>query len=142
RTLKILSGQTDQVIAEFRALAQAPKTRKIQREQLTKTANYFERNLPHMAYDHYLAQGWPIASGVIEGACRHVVKDRCELSGMRWSQAGAENLLRLRIVAINGDWADYHQFRQRQRHGRLYHLPFPQQPSPEEVALASASTKS
>jgi hypothetical protein len=142
RTLKILSGQTDQIIAEFRTLAQAPKTRKMQREQLTTTANYFERNLPHMAYDHYLAQGWPIASGVIEGACRHVVKDRCELSGMRWSQTGAEDLLRLRVVAINGDWADYHQFRQRQRHQRLYHLPFPQQPSPEEVALASASTRS
>ena len=142
RTLKILSGHTDQVIAEFRTLAQAPKTRKAQREQLEKTANYFERNLPYMAYDHYLAQGWPIASGVIEGACRHVVKDRCELSGMRWSQAGAENLLRLRVVAINGDWNDYHQFRKHQRHQRLYPLPFPQQPLSENAVLNSHSTKS
>lgn len=141
RTLKILSGRTDEVITEFRTSAQASKTRKGQREQLEKTANYFERNLPYMAYDHYLAQGWPIASGVIEGACRHVVKDRCELSGMRWSQAGAENLLRLRIVAINGDWNDYHQFRKRQRHQRLYHLPFPQQPLSEDAALTSHSTK-
>lgn len=141
RTLKILSGDTHQVIAEFRTLAQAPKTHKKQREQLEKTANYFERNLPYMAYHNYLAQGWPIASGVIEGACRHVVKDRLELSGMRWTQAGAENLLRLRVVAINGDWTDYHQYRKRQRHERLYNFPFPQQPLSEDAALNSLSPK-
>ena len=73
-----------------------------------------------MDYPTYLAQGWPIASGVIEGACRHFVKDRCELSGMRWTQAGAENLLRLRAVAENGDWDAYHRYRQQQRHRRLY----------------------
>lgn len=142
RTLQILSGHTDQVIAKFRILAQAPKTRKAQREQLTKTANYFERNLSYMAYHRYLAQGWPIASGVIEGACRHVVKDRFELSGMRWSQTGAEHLLHLRVVAINGDWHDYHQFRKCQRHQRLYNLPFPQQPSPEEGALVPQARRS
>jgi len=142
RTLKILSGHTDEVIAEFRTLSQKPKTSKGQREQLKKTITYFERNLPYMNYNDYLTKGWPIASGVIEGACRHVVKDRCELSGMRWSRAGAENLLRLRVIAINGDWNDYHQFRKRQRHQRLYHLPFPQQPLSEDVALDSHSTKS
>ena len=73
-----------------------------------------------MDYPTYLAQGWPIASGVIEGACRHFVKDRCELSGMRWTQVGAENLLRLRAVAENGDWDAYHRYRQQQRHCRLY----------------------
>ena len=134
-TLKMLSGHTLQIIAEFRTKAQAPKTRQIQREQLQKTANYFERNLDYMAYVHYLAQGWPIASGVIEGACRHVVKDRCEQSGMRWTLPGVENLLRLRAVAINDDWDDYHQFRKRQRHQRLYHLPFPQQSLSEQAVL-------
>lgn len=68
----------------------------------------------------YLAHGWPIASGVIEGACRHLVKDRRELSGMRWSQSGAENLLRLRAVAENNDWDQYHLYRKQQRHLRLY----------------------
>ena len=61
-----------------------------------------------------------IASGVIEGACRHLVKDRCELSGMRWSQSGAENLLRLRAVAENNNWDEYHAYRKQQRHLRLY----------------------
>ena len=127
QTLKVLSGETEQVIADFHSLAQAPKRTKAQRKELEKAANYFERNLPYMAYDYYLAQGWPIASGVIEGACRHLVKDRFELSGMRWTQNGAENLLRLRAVAENGDWDDYHEFRKQQRHGRLYNLPFPVQ---------------
>jgi hypothetical protein len=141
-TLHILSGQTAQVITEFRSLAQAPKTTKAQREQLEKTANYFERNLAYMAYQHYLAQGWPIASGVIEGACRHVVKDRFELSGMRWTRPGAEHLLHLRAVAVNGHWDDYHRFRKHQRHLRLYTIPFPEQPFAEDQALNDLSRSS
>jgi len=120
RTHRMLSGKTRRLIAEFRRLAKQPKTRKTARLQLLATANYFERNLPYMDYPTYLAHGWPIASGVIEGACRHFVKDRCELSGMRWSQNGAENLLRLRAVAENQDWDQYHAYRKQQRHLRLY----------------------
>lgn len=119
-TLQLLSGQTKQLIAEFRSLANQPKMSVARRTQLIKTANYFERNLPFMNYPVYLSKGWPIASGVIEGACRHFVKDRCELSGMRWLQSGAEHLLRLRAVAENDDWEDYHRYRQQQRHLRLY----------------------
>jgi len=119
-TLQLLSGQTSQLIAEFRSLATQPKISKRKRIQLLKTANYFERNLPFMDYPTYLSNGWPIASGVIEGACRHFVKDRCELSGMRWLQSGAENLLRLRAVAENNDWDNYHAYRKQQRHQRLY----------------------
>ena len=119
-TLQLLSGQTSQLIAEFRSLTTQPKISKRKRIQLLKTANYFERNLPFMDYPTYLSNGWPIASGVIEGACRHFVKDRCELSGMRWLQCGAENLLRLRAVAENNDWDIYHAYRKQQRHQRLY----------------------
>ena len=93
-----------------------------------------------MNYRSYLANGWPIASEVIEGACRHFVKDRCELSGMRWSQAVAENLLHLRAVAENDDWDDwdaYHDFRRRKRHSRLCGTPFPGKPALENQALDS-----
>ena len=72
---------------------------------------------------------------MIEGACRHFVKDRFELSGMRWEQSGAERLLRLRAVAENGDWDDYHLFRRRKRHLKLYASPFPEQNSFETMAL-------
>ena len=137
RTLQMLSGETEQIIRDFRQLAQEPKTTQAQREQLNRTANYFERNLPYMDYPTYLSNGWPIASGVIEGACRHFVKDRCELSGMRWQQAGAENLLRLRAVAENHDWDAYHAFRRHQRHIRLYGTPSPHS-QPIEVRVINS----
>ena len=134
-TLQILSGQTEQIVASFRRMAQDDQYTACQRTQLEKTATYFERNLPYMDYASYLEQGWPIASGVIEGACRHFVKDRCELSGMRWTQAGVENLLRLRAIAENGDWEAYHQFRKNQRHVRLYGKPYPHQTPLEMLVL-------
>jgi hypothetical protein len=120
RTLQILSGQTVQVIADLRGIAKNKKMKVAQRTQLNKTANYFERNLPYMDYQTYLSNGYPIASGAIEGACRHFVKDRFELSGMRWLQTGAENLLRLRAVAENEDWDAYYTYRRQQRQLRLY----------------------
>jgi len=135
QTLHILSGRCDQVIAELRTLAQQPRCSQAKRKTLLSTANYFQRNLPYMAYQSYLANGWPIASGVIEGACRHFVKDRFELSGMRWTQDGAENLLHLRAVAENDDWDDYHRFRKEQRHIRLYGLPYSAPIPPEQQAL-------
>jgi hypothetical protein len=136
-TLQLLSGKTKRLIAEFRSLAKQPKTRKTARAHLLATANYFERNLPFMDYPTYLAHGWPIASGVIEGACRHFVKDRCELSGMRWSRNGAENLLRLRAVAENNDWDQYHAYRKQQRHLRLYASPSLNLQPTEMQSLAS-----
>jgi hypothetical protein len=138
QTLQLLSGQTQSVIASFRQIAQTGQVTPSQQAQLIKTANYFQRNLPFMDYATYLHHGWPIASGVIEGACRHFVKDRCELSGMRWTQAGVENLLRLRAVAENGDWEAYHAFRKSQRFQRLYGRPYPDQPPLELQGLTTA----
>jgi hypothetical protein len=137
QTLHILSGQVQQVIAQLHHFTQNATCSQVQRTALTTAANYFQRNQSYMRYDHYLAQGWPIASGVIEGACRHFVKDRFELSGMRWTKQGAERLLHLRAVAENGHWDDYHRFRKQQRHRRLYHSPFPDQHTPEHQALTT-----
>jgi hypothetical protein len=120
RTLQMLSGQTTVVIADLKEIASGKQTSKTARQILISVAAYYERNLGYMEYDKYLAAGWPIASGVIEGACRHLVKDRCELSGMRWTQTGAEALLRLRSVAENGDWESFHAYRRHQRQERAY----------------------
>lgn len=139
QTLQLLSGQVQQVIASFQQMAQDQLYTANQRVQLEKTAAYFQRNLPYMDYQSYLNQGWPIASGVIEGACRHFVKDRCELSGMRWTPVGVENLLRLRAVAENGDWDQYHLFRKQQRQIRLYAQPYPQQIPVELQAITDNS---
>lgn len=135
QTELMLSGQTKKIIDDFRSRAQKKSRTRKQVEKLEKTANYFERNLAYMTYDSYLANGWPIASGVIEGACRHFVKDRFELSGMRWQQTGAENLLRLRAVSENDDWDDYYLFHRQQRHQRLYNTPFPEHGMLEAFAL-------
>ena len=60
-----------------------------------------------MKYDEYLANGYPIATGVVESACGHIVKDRMELSGARWSIDGAEAMLRVRSIVKSQDWDDY-----------------------------------
>jgi hypothetical protein len=106
---------------------------------LLSVAAYYERNLAYMRYDRYLAAGWPIASGVIEGACRHLVKDRCELSGMRWTQVGAEALLRLRSVAENRDWERFHAYRRRQRQLGMYAYWQVEQPDTPTVSLRLAA---
>ena len=90
------------------------------REQLRQVAGYFRRNVARMDYGRSLALGWPIASGVIEGACRHVVKDRLEGTGMRWTRPGAEALLGLRSVYVNQDWEDYHSFHRKRVYRRRY----------------------
>lgn len=139
RALCLLSGETQTVIDEFRRLADSPDATAAQQEALRRAAAYFERNQAAMAYDRYLALGWPIGTGVIEGACRHLVKDRCERSGMRWTQAGAEALLQLRCVAQNGDWDSFHAFRREQRHREVYGVTAPNRPlsTPELVPLGS-----
>ena len=63
-----------------------------------------------MHYDEYLAAGYPIGSGIIEGACRHVIVDRMERSGMRWIMIGAKAMLGLRCIYINGNWDKFMEF--------------------------------
>jgi hypothetical protein len=120
RALQLLSGQTQAVIDELRLLASAPERTSLERETLEKVAGYYERNAAYMAYDRYLSRGWPIATGVVAGACGLLVKDRCDQSGMRWTPTGAEALLRLRSVAENGDWERFHAYRRAKRHREVY----------------------
>jgi len=105
---------------------------------LTRVLNYLRRNRPYMDYQAYLVRGWPIGTGVIEGTCRHLVKDRFELSGMRWSVDGAQVMLDLRAVSLNGDWNDFHRFRRQQTHLARYSIPYPGI-SPEDLLLETAA---
>jgi hypothetical protein len=52
-----------------------------------------------------------ITTGVVEGACRHLVKDRMERAGMHWTVAGAQAMLDLRIIHVSGLWDEYQQYR-------------------------------
>jgi hypothetical protein len=73
-----------------------------------------------MAYNEYLQAGYPIASGGIEGACRHVVKDRMERSGMRWILNGVQAMLGLRCIHLSGSWEAFTRFRIKRETERLY----------------------
>jgi hypothetical protein len=117
---QILAGQTGKVIAALQVIAGEEEHTATQRAVVRKTIGYYQRNLPYMAYHIYLARGWPIGTGVVEGACGHVVKDRMEQAGMRWTKAGAQAMLDLRAVRLNTDWDAYWQFHRQKEHERLY----------------------
>ena len=125
QTLDLLSSRTNLVIQRLEEKAATLTPTSQVAKTLRQVANYFRRNQPYMDYAEYLRHGWPIGTGVIEGTCRHLVKDRCELSGMLWTVDGAEALLALRAVNENDDWDDFHSFRRTQRHKKLYDTPMP-----------------
>jgi len=108
------------VISALEQAASVPGLTATQGQVLRRTIGYYQRNRPYMRYDQYLAQGWPIGTGVVEGACRHLVKDRMEQAGMRWTKAGAQAVLDLRAVRLTGDWDAYWQFHRQKQHERLY----------------------
>ena len=120
RLVQVAGGATDLVIAELEATAQDASLTETQRKVVLKTVGYYRRNAPYMRYDEYLGQGWPIGTGVVEGACGHLVKDRMEGAGMRWKQEGAQAVLDLRAVRLNGDWDAYWQYHRQQQHERVY----------------------
>ncbi|MGH9892364.1 MAG: ISKra4 family transposase [bacterium] len=119
--LRLLAeGRVGEVIDDLRRSLSEGSCRRGKRKALRKAINYMDRNRAYMAYDAYLAMGYPIGSGVAEGACRHLVKDRMECTGMRWNKEGAEAVLQLRAVEINDDWRGFWDYRVAQQHARLY----------------------
>jgi hypothetical protein len=120
RTLRILRGEVGYVIGGLRQMATKRGLSAAKQKKLTQICNYFHRNRHRMRYDEYLAAGFPIASGVIEGACRHLVKDRMERAGMRWTIDGAQAMLNLRSTYINHQWSPLQVHRIRHETQRLY----------------------
>ena len=90
------------------------------KESLEAICGYLERNAERMRYHEYLQAGYPIASGVIEGACRHLVKDRMERAGMHWTLAGAEAMLEVRSLFVSDCWEDFQGYRIERETQRLY----------------------
>ena len=139
RLLHILSGQTLAVIQGLENAMTDASLSSAQREALKTTIGYYRRNAPYMHYNQYLHNGWPIGTGVVEGACGHLVKDRMEQSGMRWTKQGAQSLLDLRAVRINDDWDAYQRFHRQRQHQRLYGSRSIALPTPEHRVLAQAA---
>lgn len=116
----LLEGKVGQTIGRFKRLRDEHHLRGSQRRVVTAAIGYYENNRHHMHYDEYLAAGYPIGSGVAEGACRHVVKDRLEQTGMRWTTGGAQAMLHLRTVYLNGRWNNFVNYRTEAEQAALY----------------------
>jgi hypothetical protein len=112
RLLRILRGEVTGVIAGMRQLARQRNLRGEALKAVTTACNYFQNNIGRMRYDEYLQAGYPIASGVIEGACRHVIKDRMEQGGMRWTLEGAKAMLNVRSVLASNESENFSRWRQ------------------------------
>jgi len=118
--LGLLSGMGTGVIRWLQHLAEQGGLPAAARARLEQIHGYFDRHRDRIHYDRYLAAGYPIASGVIEGACRHVVKDRMERAGMHWTLPGAQALLNLRCVALNDEWEPFMNHHIQTETARLY----------------------
>jgi hypothetical protein len=120
RLLQVLNGKVGRVVHGLRYLGTVRALKSAERQRLHKVCNFLKANEHRMRYDEYLKAGYPIATGVIEGACRHVIKDRMERAGMRWQVPGAQAMLQLRALSASGDWESFQQFRVKTENQRLY----------------------
>ena len=117
----ILRGKSSAVAAGMRRSATRRGLSHVERAPLDRCAEYLLKNRQRLNYAQALRNGWPIATGIIEGACRHLVKQRMEeVTGARWSLQGAEAILRLRALRMNGHLYDYFTFHRRQERLRNY----------------------
>jgi hypothetical protein len=103
----LLQGKTGRMIGGLKQMLSKHELMGPKKHWLEQVIGYLERNRRHMRYEICLAKGYPIGSGVMEGACRNLINDRLELTGMSWTIQGAESMIRLRAVHIKKDWNDF-----------------------------------
>jgi len=120
RALRLLEGRVSDVAAGIRRSATLQKLSAKDREHVDKCADYLLKYRNFLHYDQYLAQGYPIASGVIEGACRHLIADRMDITGARWRLDRAEAVLQIRALRASGDFKEYWTFHKLQEFKRLH----------------------
>jgi hypothetical protein len=123
RLRDLLQGRVGYVIGGLRRRLKAEKLNAQRRKVVASALEYLGNNKAHMRYDEYLAAGYPIGSGVAEGACRHLVKDRMEQTGMRWTVEGAQAMLHVRALYLNDQWEEFHEHRVEQEQARRYTRP-------------------
>ena len=120
RLRDLLQGRVGYVIAGLKRRLRRGELKGERRRVVRSAVEYLENNREHMRYDEYLAAGYPIGSGVAEGACRHLVKDRLEQTGMRWTVDGARSMLQVRALYLNGQWEEFLDLRIEREQTRLY----------------------
>lgn len=114
RFISILEGKACHVAAGIRRTATMRNLSDSTRDAADVCADYLLNKSPYLKYNEYLQQGYPIATGIIEGACRHLIKDRMDITGARWRMASAESVLKLRSLKASGDFTDYWRFHEEQ----------------------------
>ncbi len=120
KAVNILNGQCSQVAKGLRI--SATKQRIVDRENIDKCSDYLLNNKERLQYGQALKSGFPIGSGVIEGACRHLINDRLDITGARWSLDGAESILKLRSLKSSGDFDAYWTFHREESKKRVYNF--------------------
>ena len=120
RALAILHGDAIQVAAGIRRRATAARLSQANRGKADACAKYLVNKARYLDYPTALASGWPIATGIIEGACRHLVADRMDITGARWSVEGAEAVLKLRALRANQDFDTYWRYHLEREHQRVH----------------------
>ena len=132
RLAEILRGHSSEVAAGMRRSATLRGLSEEDRAPIDDCADYLLKYREFLHYDQYLAKGYPIATGVIEGACRYLVKDRMEVTGARWRLESAEAVLQLRSLRASGDFDEYWEFHLQQEYKRNHqarydkgHVPLP-----------------
>jgi hypothetical protein len=118
--LALLQGRVSRVVASLHQSATKRGLHGQRRQAVDTAARYFLKNKTCMRYHEYLALGLPIGSGAAEGACRNLIKDRLERTGMRWSVDGAEAVIQLRATELSGDWEEYWHYHIEAQRRRLY----------------------
>jgi len=138
--LRVLHGRAKAVAATLASVAAKtradPRTRHLDLTDMDRAVTYLTNNHAHMKYDKALAEGWPIATGMIEGACRFVIEDRFGITGARWSPDGAEVVLKIRAVVVNGDLDDYMRY-YKERYRDEHHLARYDEDTIERLNLAA-----
>ena len=145
RAFAILQGRSSDVAAGIRRSATLRALFKTERRGADACADYLLAKRDMLRYDRYLPLGLPIATGVIEGACRHLVCDRMDITGARWSLRGAEAILRLRSIRSSGDFDDYWSFHlqaEHQRNHAVHYAPIPSAPTRPSLRLLHGGASS
>ncbi len=139
RLLRVLKGKASTVAAGIRRSATLRGLSKSKRKNADRCANYLLNNAQYLRYHEYLADGLPIATGVIEGACRHLIADRMDITGARWGLEGAEAVLRLRSLRSSGDFDEYWAFHEERERIRNHHSRYMDGKPPAVVAPSAHS---
>jgi len=120
RLERVLRGESSAVAAGMRRSATLRRLAPADRKPIDACANYLIKYRSMLRYDEALRDGLPIATGIIEGACRHLICDRMDVTGARWSLEGAEAVLRLRALLSSGDFDAYWIFHEQQEQARTH----------------------